>query len=328
MAELAVRDLVVEYSSGGYAVRPIDGLRFEAQSGNLVLLLGPSGCGKTTLLSCIAGLLRPTSGDIEVGDTVVTELSGRALDEYRQQMIGIVFQAFNLVPSLTALENVEIPLWTARRPRRESRARAEELLETVGLRDRMKHMPGDLSGGQQQRVAIARALALDARVILADEPTAHLDHIQVEGILRLLRDLAQPGRLVVVSTHDDRLLPLADQLVSLAARATIAEHGGPLRRDLQAGEILFTQGEPSDRIYVVERGAVALARALADGTADDLGVITEGGHFGEMGPLFSLPRSATATARIRSEVTGYTVRQFRELVGVERLPELIRSAAS
>jgi putative ABC transport system ATP-binding protein len=320
---LAVEDLVVEYSAGGYAHRPIDGLSFHADSGSLVLLLGPSGCGKTTLLSCIAGLLRPTSGSISVGPHEVTSLAGRSLDRYRQATVGIVFQAFNLVPSLTALENVELPMWTAGWSRRRARDRATELLASVGLSDRVKHRPKELSGGQQQRVAIARALALDPTVVLADEPTAHLDHIQVEGILRVLRDLAQPGRLVIVSTHDDRLLPLADVLVGLTPRRNSVERGGPRARTLRAGEVLFHQGERSDRVYVVERGAVALLRDRPGEAPEELSVILPGGHFGEMGPLFSLPRSASAVARMRTEVTGYTVAQFRTLVGVERLPELL-----
>ncbi len=166
-----------------------------------MLLLGPSGCGKTTLLSCLGGILTPTSGSIRLGETDVTGLSGRALNAFRRDQVGFVFQAFNLVPSLTALENVIAPMRGAKVPRSERQARAEALMERVGLTDRSSHRPGDLSGGQQQRVAIARALALDPPLILADEPTAHLDFIQVEAILKLTRSLASAERVVVVSTH-------------------------------------------------------------------------------------------------------------------------------
>ncbi len=138
-----------------------------------------------------------------------------------------MFQAFNLIPSLTARENVQIALQSAKVPRRDARARAEAVLGEVGLEDRMHHRPGDLSGGQQQRVAIARALALDPPLLLADEPTAHLDYIQVDGVLRLLRDLASPGRIVIVATHDDRLLPLADRVVELTPRGV--GRGAPTR---------------------------------------------------------------------------------------------------
>ena len=188
MVDLRIQDLVVEYSSGGYAIRPIDGLNLELDAGSLTILLGPSGCGKTTLLSCLGGLLTPTSGQITVRRRGRDLARRRAMSQYRRHKVGIVFQAFNLVPSLTALENVLVPLRAAGVSRRAARERAEELLTRVGLQDRMTHRPGDLSGGQQQRVAVARAIALDPPLILADEPTAHLDYIQVEEMLRLIRE--------------------------------------------------------------------------------------------------------------------------------------------
>ena len=224
MGDLRISDLVVEYSSGGYKVRPIDGLNLEVTAGSLAILLGPSGCGKTTLLSCPGGILRPTSGRITFGDVEVTELATRALSTYRRDTVGIVFQAFNLVASLTAIENVMVPMRAAGMPRRgAARQRAEELLTRVGLRDRMRHRPGDLSGGQQQRVAVARAIALDPPLILADEPTAHLDFIQVEEVLRLIRELATGERVVVVATHDTRMLPLADRVVELVPHVASAD---------------------------------------------------------------------------------------------------------
>jgi putative ABC transport system ATP-binding protein len=167
VADLGIEDLMVEYSSGGYAIRPIDHLNLEAAAGSLVILLGPSGCGKTTLLSCLGGILSPTSGRITFGDVDVTALDPRALSLYRRSTVGIVFQAFNLVPSLNAIENVMVPMRAAGISRGTARQRAEELLTRVGLKDRMRHRPGDLSGGQQQRVAIARAIALDPPLILA-----------------------------------------------------------------------------------------------------------------------------------------------------------------
>jgi putative ABC transport system ATP-binding protein len=216
MTDLDITDLTITYDSGGYVVRPIHQLDLHVGSGELALLLGASGSGKTTLLSALAAILRPQAGTIRVGDVEVTGLRGAALTEYRRHQVGVVFQTFNLVPSLTARDNVQAPLWAAGMPGRQARARAEQLLDRVGLRDRLGHRPGELSGGQQQRVAIARALAHDPPLLLADEPTAHLDHIQVEGVLRLLRELAQPGRVVVVATHDERLLPLADRVVHLS----------------------------------------------------------------------------------------------------------------
>ncbi|HWS93632.1 MAG TPA: ABC transporter ATP-binding protein, partial [Mycobacterium sp.] len=201
MGHLSIQDLVVEYSSGGYAVRPINGLSLDVAAGSLVILLGPSGCGKTTLLSCLGGILRPKSGAIKFDEIDITALEGAALAKYRRDTVGIVFQAFNLVSSLTALENVMVPLRAAGMSRASARRRAEELLTRVNLAERLKHRPGDLSGGQQQRVAVARAIALDPPLILADEPTAHLDFIQVEEVLRLIRSLADGERVVVVATH-------------------------------------------------------------------------------------------------------------------------------
>ena len=215
---LECRDLVVEYSGGGYVVRPIDGLSLEVASGELALLLGASGCGKTTLLSILAAILRPQRGSVRLNGLEVTGLSGGALTEYRRHSVGVVFQAFNLIPSLTASENVQVPLRAAGVGARRARRRAEELLAQVGLGPARPHRPGELSGGEQQRVAIARALALDPPLLLADEPTAHLDYIQIEGVLRLLREIADEGRMVVVATHDERMMPLADRTIELSPR--------------------------------------------------------------------------------------------------------------
>jgi putative ABC transport system ATP-binding protein len=311
--QLRVTKLTIEYSSGGYAVRPIDGLDLEIPTGSLVLLLGASGCGKTTLLSSMAAILKPTRGTIELGDTDVTALSGQALSDYRLQKVGVVFQSFNLLSSLSALENVEVPMRLAGLPRKTTKQRAKELLESVNLADRIQHKPNDLSGGQQQRVAIARALAMHPSLVLADEPTAHLDYIQVEDVIRLLRTLAQPGRIVVVSTHDERLLPLADHVVELTPHAAGRE-GPPEPVELRAGEVLFQQGAPGDRAYVVDDGEVVLVRELSDGREEILTVASAGEYFGELSPMFQLPRSATARARIDSHLTSYSLRDFREHV--------------
>src|SRR4051812_3093818 len=147
-------------------MRPLENLTFDAEDGQLVVLLGPSGCGKTTLLSCLAGLLTPTAGSIIVDDTEVTELRGAARSDYRRNTVGVVFQAFNLIPSLSALSNVMVPLRLAGNGRSAARAKARGLLEQVDLGDRLDHRPAQLSGGQQQRVAIARALAQDPPLVI------------------------------------------------------------------------------------------------------------------------------------------------------------------
>ena len=316
MTGLRITDLTIEYTQGGYIVRPIDRLELTAQDGELVILLGPSGSGKTTLLSCLSALLTPAAGKIHVGDVDVTALRGQGLADYRRHQVGIVFQAFNLIPSLTARENVAAPLRLAGTPRREANARAEELLARVGLSDRMDHRPGQLSGGQQQRAAIARALVHDPPLVVADEPTAHLDYMQVEDVLILIRDLAAPGRLVVVATHDDRFTPLADRVVELVPRTKKPE---PEVRSvlLRAGEIVFEQGEVSDLVYVVEEGGVEIFRRRADGGEDVMVEVGPGEYFGEIGPLLRLPRTASARATQPSRLTGLGPREFRRWSGDE-----------
>jgi putative ABC transport system ATP-binding protein len=307
---LVVNDLTVAFDSGGYVIKPLDGLSFTAEDGELVVLLGPSGCGKTTLLSCLAGLLTPTDGRICFGSTVVNELRGSVLSEYRRQTVGVVFQAFNLIASLTARRNVVVPMRLAGMPRAAAKARATELLALVGLDERGHHRPAQLSGGQQQRVAIARALVHDPPLILADEPTAHLDYIQVEGILRLMRDLASPGRIVVVSTHDDRVSQLADRVIELAPHFSDADRQ-PEDVDLAEGEILFRQGERGELIYHVESGLLEVYRELADGDTEVLAWVEAGNYVGELGPILNLPRSASVRALKDTVVIGYTVRAFR-----------------
>lgn len=316
MPAVEVRDLSMEYSSGGYAVRPIDNLNLTLNDGELVLLLGASGCGKTTLLSMMASILTPTSGSIRVNDVEVTSLSGRALAEYRRHTVGIVFQSFNLIPSLSARQNIYVTLRGAGVHKTEARQRADALLADVDLVDRAHHRPGDMSGGQQQRVAIARALSLDPPLVVADEPTAHLDYIQVDGVIRLLRELARPGRVVVIATHDERLLPLADRVVEMTPRAA-AESRPPEPVDLAAGETLFRQGDPGDLVYEVDSGHVEIVRERLDGTFELLDVVEPGGYFGELAPMFGLRRSATARASADepAHVTGYTLREFRARKG-------------
>ncbi len=323
MPDLIIDDLTVEYDAGEYTVTPLDRFSTRVGDGELAVLLGPSGCGKTTLLSCLGGILTPTSGSIRWGDTDVAALAGAPLTAYRQHDVGIVFQSFNLVPSLTALGNVTAPLraagWTAAR----ATARAAELLDHVGLADRQGHRPSQLSGGQQQRVSLARALAHDPALIIADEPTASLDYVQVEGVLRLLRELAAPGRVVVVATHDDRLLPLADRIIEMVPRFHV-DASEPVSTELGPGEVLFEQGSRGQLIYLIESGEIRIERDRPDRATELLATLGAHEHFGEMGPLFGLPRSATARAGTAAVVTGYTPEQFRVHVGADRLTDLIR----
>jgi len=199
--------------------------------------------------------------------------------------------------------------------RRHASEKATQLLERVGLGERGHHRPGQLSGGQQQRVAIARALVHDPPLVLADEPTAHLDHIQVEGVLQLLRELASPGRVVIVSTHDDRVTHLADRVIELVPNLASADRP-PEELLCEPGELVFEQGSRGDLVYVVEDGEVDIYRTRSDGTEEALATVTAGGYFGELGPTLNLPRSASARAATQTRLTSYTIRHFRR-----RMPE-------
>jgi putative ABC transport system ATP-binding protein len=321
MRRLFIDDLTIEFRSGGYLLRPVENFSFEAHSGELVLLLGPSGCGKTTLLSAIAGILTPTRGSIWVDDVEVTAMSAKQIGEYRRRTVGIVFQGFKLIASLTARENVEAPLRLDGWNRRAARDRAEGLLTQFGLADRMGHRPGRMSGGQQQRVAIARALAHDPQLIVADEPTGQLDYLQVESVVQALRSLASPGRIAVVSTHDQRLVPVADRVVELGP--TKAENQAVRDVTLVPGEVLFEQGTRGEAIYMVESGSIALSRIRSDGSEEILHVAQPGEYFGELSPLLGFPRAATAKAIEASKLTAYTVAEFRAFVGPEALGSVL-----
>ncbi len=275
--------------------------------------MGPSGCGKTTLLSCLAGILTPAKGSIEVNDIEVTTMHPKQLAEYRRHGVGIVFQAFNLIPSLTALENVAAPLRLAGVPGAKAKQQAEGLLDRVGLADRIHHLPKAMSGGQQQRVALARALAFDPPLIVADEPTAHLDYVQVEGVLRLLRQLAAAGRIVIVATHDERFQPIADRVIDLVPKMA---HTKAVSESvtLAAGEILFEQGTIGELIYVVDTGEIEVFQRGVD-SERILGSFGPGKYFGELGPLLGLPRTATARAHLDSTLTAYPLHEFRRVFG-------------
>jgi putative ABC transport system ATP-binding protein len=307
---LVVTDLVKEFAGDGYVVRPLDGLGFEAEPGELVVLLGPSGSGKSTLLSCLGGMLAPTSGSIRLGDREIVGLEGRELDGYRRTTVGFVFQGFNLIPSLTARENVAMPLLVTRAcPRHEAFERADARLEEVGLADRLHHRPGQMSGGQQQRVAVARGLVTDPVLLIADEPTANLDHVQAESVIRLLRELRAQGRIIVVSTHDARLVPIADRVVQMVQ---LEEAAAPATEVVYlAGEVVFRQNDHADLVYVIDEGTVEVYRELADGGEEPLAELTAGQYFGELGALMGFPRSASVRAATDVRLTALAPNEFR-----------------
>jgi putative ABC transport system ATP-binding protein len=212
-----VRGLTKEFGTGETRVRVLRGVDMDVQAGALTLLVGPSGCGKTTLISVMAATLEPTGGEVELLGTGLTRLRDRDKVEFRGRNIGFVFQQFNLLPALTARENVAVPLLILGRPRRRALERAAEVLEAVGLGARMNNFPGQLSGGQQQRVAVARALVHEPRLLVCDEPTSALDATAGRTVMELIRRVAvQPGRAVVVVTHDSRVYGFADRIVTLS----------------------------------------------------------------------------------------------------------------
>ncbi len=211
----SLRSIVKRYGRGHTAFTALKGIDLDVQSGEFTLLMGPSGSGKTTLISILGCLLQPSEGSVEICGSRVDSLSERHLPEVRIRNIGFVFQSFNLLQSLNAYENVEVPLMLAGVRGKKARARATQLLESVGLKGKEKQLPEDLSGGEKQRVAIARALATDPALLLADEPTAALDTVTGRAVMELLRERAHGGSAVVVVTHDVRLEALADRVVRL-----------------------------------------------------------------------------------------------------------------
>ena len=201
---------------GQRVVQALRGVSLRIEQGEVVAIVGPSGSGKTTLLGLLGGLDVATSGRIVLSGVDITSLSENRLAEIRNRKIGFVFQSFNLIPTLTAVENVGLPIQFARGPKADPAKRATELLTAIGLADRLTHKPTQLSGGEQQRVAIARALANDPAIILADEPTGNLDSVTGERIMRQLLDLrANLGKTVVLVTHDPAIAARADRIIHL-----------------------------------------------------------------------------------------------------------------
>jgi putative ABC transport system ATP-binding protein len=214
---VACRGIEKEFGSGETRTRVLHGIDVDIGCGALTLLVGPSGCGKTTLISIIAGLLDPTAGDVTLFGTPQSQLRGNRLVDFRARNVGFVFQQYNLLPSLTAAENVAVPLLVARQPRKRAIERAAGVLDAVGLGSRLKAFPNQLSGGQQQRVAIARALIHEPRLLVCDEPTAALDSQSGQTVMELLKSVAvHPERTVIVVTHDSRVLQFGDRLLEMA----------------------------------------------------------------------------------------------------------------
>jgi putative ABC transport system ATP-binding protein len=210
------RELTKTYGAGDASVMALRAIELNVRRGELLMVVGPSGCGKTTLISVIAAILGQDSGQCEVLGHDLKNMGQKERTQFRGESIGYVFQMFNLLPALSAVENVSVPLLINGAPRREAERRAEEALEAVGLAARRDALPAKLSGGQQQRVAIARALVHEPKLIVCDEPTSNLDHVAGRSMMELLRGVAKtPDRAIIVVTHDPRIFEFADRIAHM-----------------------------------------------------------------------------------------------------------------
>lgn len=220
---IRITDLQKDFVMGDQVVHALAGVNLTILPNTLTVVMGPSGSGKSTLLYLLGGLDRPTAGEIVVNDQAIHKLDENQLAKYRQRKVGFIFQSFNLIPTMNALQNVAFPMRFARIEAKQRNAHAAELLSRVGLDDRAHHRPTELSGGQQQRVAIARALINSPEIILADEPTGNLDTASGGSIMHLLSELHRSGRTVIVVTHDSRMNRFATHQVFLLDGRTVTE---------------------------------------------------------------------------------------------------------
>ncbi|UCD45467.1 MAG: ABC transporter ATP-binding protein [Candidatus Bathyarchaeota archaeon] len=221
---ILVKDLVKIYTLGALEVQALRGLNLTIEKGEMVSLIGPSGSGKTTLLNIIGGLDRASAGSVRVFDVELTKLNAQQLVKYRRDTVGHVFQTMNLIPTLTAAENIELPMVALGMPKESRRERVKELVDVVGLTPRREHKPGELSGGEQQRVALAAALANDPPVVLADEPTGELDtanaRIVVDYLTRVNREM---GKTILMVTHDPAVSRAADRILRIQDGQIVAD---------------------------------------------------------------------------------------------------------
>jgi putative ABC transport system ATP-binding protein len=230
---LQVRDLSKVYRAAGGEVAAVRGVSFAIEPGSVVAITGPSGSGKTTLLNLVSGLERPSGGEVIVAGQRLAELDADAATDFRRRHIGFVFQFFNLIPTMTAADNVAIPLLAEGLPRRTIEARTRAALEAVALAHRAGHRAGDLSGGEMQRVAVARALVMEPQVVLADEPTGNLDSVTGDAILRLLCDASRSaGRAMLIVTHSYQAAAYADRTMVLRD-GRIIDDVAPTRAELR-----------------------------------------------------------------------------------------------
>ena len=314
-----LRDLVKAYETPAGPFLALRGVDLKVNAGEFVAVIGKSGSGKSTLINAIAGIDRPTSGEVHVAGTEVQTLNENAMASWRGANLGVIFQFFQLLPTLTLLENVVLPMEFARRgSTRERQDRGLALLERVGMAEHAGKLPSAVSGGQQQRVAIARALANDPALIVADEPTGSLDSRTADTIFQLFEELVDQGKTILMVTHDNDLASRASRVV-LIVDGDIVESfvrsalTGISERDLadvsarlepqilEAGSTVFEQGDDADRFYIVVRGTLEVVRSRADGTEHLVAELGPGQYFGEIGLLQETQRNSTIRVRQDSD---------------------------
>jgi putative ABC transport system ATP-binding protein len=233
MPLIECRNLTREYRRGESVIKPLDELDLDVEAGTFLALMGPSGSGKTTLLNLIAGIDRPTGGSLSIDGIELSKLSRSKLAAWRSEYIGYIFQLYNLVPVLTAYENVELPLLLHKLSRKQRHEKVSLALDLVGLADRHDHFPRQLSGGQEQRVAIARAIVTDPKIIVADEPTGDLDAKAAASVMNMLKRLHEElGKTLIMVTHDPKTAGFADQTLHLE-KGRLAEAGRAGRVEME-----------------------------------------------------------------------------------------------
>ncbi len=273
---ITIKDLIKVYKTGFTEVIALRGLDLTVNEGEIVAVMGPSGCGKTTMLNILGGLDRPTAGSIIVDNLPLVNLPDRDLFDYRLKKIGFVFQFFNLMNSITAAENVELPMQLAGVSGAERRARVSELLEMVDMTHRATHKPVQMSGGEQQRIAIAVALANNPKVILADEPTGELDKKTGHGILELFRKLREKySKTLVIVTHDHRVSDIVDRTVFIEDGRIISSLGGQEAKEAFSKLDAKHLEELSGKADADTRGTVALIHAEEERRKKELDALTE-----------------------------------------------------
>jgi ABC-type lipoprotein export system ATPase subunit len=311
---IEIRNVVKTFQSAAGAFTALKGVSFEVDRGEFVAIIGKSGSGKSTLMNMITGIDRPTEGEVLVGDTAVHTLNEGQMAVWRGKHIGIVFQFFQLLPALSLIENVMLPMdFCNMYTPKERRERALMLLEQVGMADQAHKLPSAVSGGQQQRVAIARALANDPPIVMADEPTGNLDSKTAQAVFELFGELVKQGKTIVMVTHDQDLAKrvtravivadgqIVNEYVAKALSSLTVEQLGWVTRKLTPqkyapGATIIEQGDPAGLFYIVTKGEVDVVLEHPDGSEIVVNHLTEGSYFGEI----ALMRGGRRTADVRA----------------------------